>query len=211
MAIWRKNNEQTTEATKKPNRFLRLIKILAFILLFLCLIIGGVFLGVYLRVFDVNAMNEKLELYKYPVIGQYFEQPENIDEKEHSDNIELKSKPAAKSEVKQDLLKNNNANGRTNPNSAVVLTKEEIEKQMKLRQAEEKKRISKLARLYNEMKPEDAVKLLEQLDDNMVLAIMGKMEDDQVVQILPLFNTARGANLTRIMYNGKPPVVTEVR
>ena len=45
----------------------------------------------------------------------------------------------------------------------------------------------------------------------MVLAIMGKMEDDQVVQILPLFNTARGANLTRIMYNGKPPVVTEVR
>ena len=211
MAIWRKNNEQTTEATKKPNRFLRLIKILAFILLFLCLIIGGVFLGVYLRVFDVNAMNEKLELYKYPVIGQYFEQPENIDEKEHSDNIELKSKPAAKSEVKQELLKNNNANGRTNPNSAVVLTKEEIEKQMKLRQAEEKKRISKLARLYNEMKPEDAVKLLEQLDDNMVLAIMGKMEDDQVVQILPLFNTARGANLTRIMYNGKPPVVTEVR
>ncbi|WP_177505374.1 MotE family protein [Anaerosinus sp.] len=211
MAIWRKNNEQTTEATKKPNRFLRLIKILAFILLFLCLIIGGFFLGVYLRVFDVNAMNEKLELYKYPVIGQYFEQPENIDEKEHSDNIELKSKPAAKSEVKQDLLKNNNANGRTNPNSAVVLTKEEIEKQMKLRQAEEKKRISKLARLYNEMKPEDAVKLLEQLDDNMVLAIMGKMEDDQVVQILPLFNTARGANLTRIMYNGKPPVVTEVR
>ena len=174
-------------------------------------IIGGFFLGVYLRVFDVNAMNEKLELYKYPVIGQYFEQPENIDEKEHSDNIELKSKPAAKSEVKQDLLKNNNANGRTNPNSAVVLTKEEIEKQMKLRQAEEKKRISKLARLYNEMKPEDAVKLLEQLDDNMVLAIMGKMEDDQVVQILPLFNTARGANLTRIMYNGKPPVVTEVR
>ena len=211
MAIWRKNNEQTTEATKKPNRFLRLIKILAFILLFLCLIIGGFFLGVYLRVFDVNAMNEKLELYKYPVIGQYFEQPENIDEKEHSDNIELKSKPAAKSEVKQDLLKNNNANGRTNPNSAVVLKKEEIEKQMKLRQAEEKKRISKLARLYNEMKPEDAVKLLEQLDDNMVLAIMGKMEDDQVVQILPLFNTARGANLTRIMYNGKPPVVTEVR
>ncbi|WIW71583.1 MotE family protein [Anaerosinus gibii] len=211
MAIWRKNNEQTTEATKKPNRFLRLIKILAFILLFLCLIIGGFFLGVYLRVFDVNAMNEKLELYKYPVIGQYFEQPENIDEKEHSDNIELKSKPAAKSEVKQDLLKNNNANGRTNPNSAVVLTKEEIEKQMKLRQAEEKKRISKLARLYNEMKPEDAVKLLEQLDDNMVLAIMGKMEDDQVVQILPLFNTARGAHLTRIMYNGKPPVVTEVR
>lgn len=211
MAIWRKNNEQTTEATKKPNRFLRLIKILAFILLFLCLIIGGFFLGVYLRVFDVNAMNEKLELYKYPVIGQYFEQPENIDEKEHNDNIELKSKPAAKSEVKQDLLKNNNANGRTNPNSAVVLTKEEIEKQMKLRQAEEKKRISKLARLYNEMKPEDAVKLLEQLDDNMVLAIMGKMEDDQVVQILPLFNTARGAHLTRIMYNGKPPVVTEVR
>lgn len=61
------------------------------------------------------------------------------------------------------------------------------------------------------MKPEDAVKLLEQLDDNMVLAIMGKMEDDQVVQILPLFNTARGAHLTRIMYNGKPPVVTEVR
>ena len=211
MAIWRKNNEQTTEATKKPNRFLRLIKILAFILLFLCLIIGGFFLGVYLRVFDVNAMNEKLELYKYPVIGQYFEQPENIDEKGHNDNIELKSKPAAKSEVKQDLLKNNNANGRTNPNSAVVLTKEEIEKQMKLRQAEEKKRISKLARLYNEMKPEDAVKLLEQLDDNMVLAIMGKMEDDQVVQILPLFNTARGAHLTRIMYNGKPPVVTEVR
>lgn len=211
MAIWKKSNESTTATIEKPNRFLRLIKILAFILLFLCLIIGGFFLGVYLRVFDVNTMNEKLELYKYPMIGEYFEKPENVEGKAQSDNVALNSKPEANLDAKQGLLKDNNVNGKKNSSGSVVMTKEDIEKQMKLRQAEEKKRISKLARLYNEMKPEDAVKLLEQLDDNMVLAIMGKMEDDQVVQILPLFDTVRGANLTRIMYNGKPPAVTEVR
>lgn len=84
MAIWKRSEKQTTEQIQQPNRFLRSLKVIVFLLLFLCLIVGGFFLGVYLRVFDVDTINEKLELYKYPVIGQYFTTPENVDKEKKS-------------------------------------------------------------------------------------------------------------------------------
>ena len=97
----------------------------------------------------------------------------------------------------------------------VVLSKEEIEKQTKERLAAEKKRVSKLARLYNEMKPEDAAKILEGMEDDIVISILQKMDESQVSQVLTKFDTDRAANITKIMYNGLPkrpmqnPPITE--
>ena len=208
MAIWKRSEKQTTEQIQQPNRFLRSLKVIVFLLLFLCLIVGGFFLGVYLRVFDVDTINEKLELYKYPVIGQYFTMPENVDKEKNQEATKAQAeKETAQALDQKKILPDQKAD----KNTPGVIKKEEIEKQIKLRQAEEKKRVSKLARLYNEMKAEEAVKLLEQLDDDMVLSIMEKMEDDQVVQLLPLFEPSRGAKFTRMMYNGKPPAIVEVK
>ncbi len=208
MAIWKKGEKQTTEQVQQPNRFLRLLKVAVFLLLFLCLIAGGFFLGVYLRVFDVDTINEKLELYKYPVIGQYFTTPENVDKEKNEEATKTQAEKETAQALEQKKIL---PDQKTDKNTPGVIKKEEIEKQIKLRQAEEKKRVSKLARLYNEMKAEEAVKLLEQLDDDMVLSIMEKMEEDQVVQLLPLFEPSRGAKFTRMMYNGKPPAIVEVK
>ncbi len=89
----------------------------------------------------------------------------------------------------------------------VVLTKAEIEKQMKAKQAEERKRISKLARLYNEMKPQEAADVMDSLDDDMAIAILQRMDESQAAKILAKFDPDKSARLTKIMYIGVPAKV----
>lgn len=187
-------------------RIKRLIKIIFIIVLLLGLIIGGFFLGVYLRVFDVNVVNEKLELYKYPVLSEYFVKPDNVEaetEPERSEPI----KDEAKRETEKIKEENKAAVQAAAAAKPVVLTKEEIDRQIKQRQLEEKKRISKLARLYEQMKPEDAVEILNNLNDDMIIEIFGRMDEAQVSKILVKFESERSAQLTQSMYNGKPRAV----
>lgn len=210
--------EEEEYEEEKPSIFLRIFKIVAIAFVILALIIGGFFLGVYLRVFDVSQINQKLELYKYPIIGQYFEKP--LDAKEEGKGDDKSDKPGkpiiipdpkAKQQGQvEDPLKLTETEKNPDGSKPIVLDKAEIDKQLKIRQAEEKKRVSKLARLYGSMKPEKAMPILDALDDDMAIAILSKMEEDQVSKILPLFDTSKSARLTRIMYNGKPPV-TQVR
>lgn len=210
--------EEEEYEEEKPSIFLRIFKIVAIAFVILALIIGGFFLGVYLRVFDVSQINQKLELYKYPIIGQYFEKPLDAKEQDKGDDESdrpgkpiIIPDPKAKQQGQvEDPLKLTEAEKNPDASKPIVLDKAEIDKQLKIRQAEEKKRVSKLARLYGSMKPEKAMPILDTLDDDMAIAILSKMEEDQVSKILPLFDTSKSARLTRIMYNGKPPV-TQVR
>lgn len=201
------------ETEKKPRKFLRILKILALALFVLCLIIGGFFIGVYLRVFDTNIVNEKLELYKYPIIGQYFVEPVQADTNKNeeavaTDPINNEEKKTNGTDTQGKILTETTIQ---EPSPPVILDKTEIEKQLKLRQAEESKRIGKLARLYGQMKPAEAVAILDQLNDDMVIAILGKMDETQVAKILSAFETSRSARITQTMYNGKPPVISQVR
>lgn len=188
-------------------RMKRLIKIIFVILLLLGFIIGGLFLGAYLRVFDVNVINEKLELYKYPVLENYFVAPDNVEPEsalpqapeeqpaKDAEEVKEENKPEAKPAVAA---------------KPAVLTKEEINRQIRQRQQEEKKRVSKLARLYEQMKPEDAAEILNNLNDDMIIQIFGRMDEAQVSKILVKFDTDKSARLTRIMYNGKPPQIRQI-
>ncbi|MBP2633961.1 MAG: MgtE intracellular region [Firmicutes bacterium] len=213
-------DEAEEEEEEKSSIFLRILKIGAIVFFILVFIIGGFFLGVYLRVFDVSQINDKLELYKYPIIGQYFDKPlttkdenkEQGDTEKPDDPIVLPDpKAQTQAQDKTDTSsKLTEEEKKADASKPIVLDKAEIDKQLKLRQAEEKKRVSKLARLYGAMKPDKAMPILDALDDDMVIAILSKMEEDQVSKILPLFDTSKSARLTRIMYNGKPPV-TQVR
>ena len=92
----------------------------------------------------------------------------------------------------------------------VKLTQKEIDKLTKQRQADEKKRVSKLARLYNEMKPADAAKILETMDNDIVIAIFQRMDESQVSQILTEFDPDRAATISKIMYVGAPKRVQQV-
>ena len=194
------------KAAPKKTMWLRikaLLRLLPKIILLLILVIGGFFLGIYLRIFDTNTINEKMELYKYPIIGDYFVKPDKPVKSEDIQQPEPVDKKVTDAKINPDKALS------ADPSKPVVLTKEEIEKQMKLRQAEEKKRISKLARLYGQMKPKEAVDILDKLDDNMVVAILQKMEEPQMSKILTTFDSDRSAQLTKILYSGKP-VVSQV-
>ena len=189
------------KAAPKKTMWLRikaLLRLLPKIILLLILVIGGFFLGIYLRIFDTNTINEKMELYKYPIIGDYFVKPDKPVKSEEIQQPEPVDKKVTDAKINPDKALS------ADPSKPVVLTKEEIEKQMKLRQAEEKKRISKLARLYGQMKPKEAVDILDKLDDNMVVAILQKMEESQMSKLLTTFDSERSAQLTKILYSGKP-------
>ncbi|WP_399555551.1 MotE family protein, partial [uncultured Selenomonas sp.] len=88
-----------------------------------------------------------------------------------------------------------------------VLTKEEIEKQMKEREAQEKKRVSKLARVYNEMKPQQAAEVMKDLDDDLSVAILQKMDESQAAKTLAAMEAEQSARLTKLMYTGVPKKV----
>ena len=132
----------------------KIVKFALAAVLLLVLVVGGFLLGVYLQIFDAGTMNEKLKLYDMPIIGEFFVKPAPETEEAPQEEATGKTK-----EVLTDSKPNPNKDKDKGTSKPKVLTKEEIEKQMKEREAQEKKRVSKLARVYNEMKPQQAARL----------------------------------------------------
>ena len=160
----------------------------------ICADCGRLCSGVYLQLIDTQEANEKMKLYDLPVIGEYFVRPAPSED-------DMDKKPVE--DVKPDKDKDVNKDDKDKKESKkIVITKEEIEKQMKQREAEEKKRVSKLARLYNQMKPKDAAKAMDGLDDDMCIAILQRMDEAVVAKIMTEFNEDKTARITRIMYAG---------
>lgn len=182
-------------AKKKAGIFKRLLKLIMFLVLLLVLVVGGFALGVYLQVFDTNEVNEKLALYKLPVVGGYFPVPPGaeLEEKEETPSPK-EDKPSVSQEEKKDEPK---------PSKPVTLTREEIERQTKEREAAERKRISKLARLYNEMKPQEAADAMAALDDDLTVAILQRMDEGNAAKTLAKMEPDKTARLTKIIYEGK--------
>ncbi|MBO6202075.1 MAG: magnesium transporter MgtE [Selenomonas sp.] len=189
-------------AKKKKKKGSKIVKVLLMLFLLLVLIAGGFALGVYLQLIDTQEANEKLKLYDLPVIGEYFVRPAPSEA-----DMEKMPVEDAKPDKDKDLKKDDKDKKES---KKLVITKEEIEKQMKQREAEEKKRVSKLARLYNQMKPKDAAKAMDELDDDMCIAILQRMDEAVVAKIMTEFDEGKTARITRIMYAGtKKEVNTE--
>ena len=189
-------------AKKKKKKGSKIVKVLLMLFLLLVLIAGGFALGVYLQLIDTQEANEKLKLYDLPVIGEYFVRPVPSEA-----DMEKMPVEDAKPDKDKDLKKDDKDKKES---KKLVITKEEIEKQMKQREAEEKKRVSKLARLYNQMKPKDAAKAMDELDDDMCIAILQRMDEAVVAKIMTEFDEGKTARITRIMYAGtKKEVNTE--
>lgn len=159
------------------------------------LLIVGFILGIYLGLFDQEEMNEKYGIYDWPIIGESFVRPLSEEELAAQEAERIAQEAEAKRKADEEAK-----------SKPVKLTKEEIDKQTQERQAAEKKRIGKLSRLYNEMKADDAAKILTGLDDDMSIAIMQKMDESQVSQILASeeFGAEHAAEITRKMYRGMP-------
>lgn len=171
------------------------LKILFILILLLVLIAGGFALGVYLRLFDTQSLNEQYGLHELPVVGEYFVPPAG----EQHNAAETASSPPASAGTP--------ASAAAAPKKApenVKITKEEIEKQQKEREAAEKKRVTKLARLYNDMKAADAAKVMESLDIDLCIAILQRMDEGNAAKVMAAFEPERAAQITQIIYEGVP-------
>lgn len=178
----------------------KIVKIALAAILLLVLVAGGFLLGVYLQIFDAGTMNEKLKLYDMPIIGEFFVKP--APETGEALKEDVSGKP--KEELTDSKPDPDKDKGQSKPK---VLTKEEIEKQMKEREAQEKKRVSKLARVYNEMKPQQAAEVMKDLDDDLSVAILQKMDESQAAKTLAAMDADQSARLTKLMYTGVPKKV----
>ena len=174
------------------------LKILFILILLLVLVAGGFALGVYLRLFDTQALNEEYGLHELPIVGEYFVPPAGVEEHSETATTHTGTAPAAAAAPKKS-------------SESVKITKEEIEKQQKEREAAEKKRVTKLARLYNDMKPADAAKVMETLDIDLCIAILQRMDESNAAKVITAFEPSRAAEITQIIYEGTPRRAAKAR
>lgn len=180
--------------SKKKRRLL-----LAFVVLFsLFLLLGASFIaGIYLKFIDGPALAQRFKLYDYPLIGQYFPRPAT-----NFETVDLPPETAEAPPVDPQLPA-----PPASPATPALLGPAQAdidkEKAAKIAKQEEAKRISKLARLYNGMKPDEAVPILKELDDDTIISILNKMDEDQVAKIMAQFDPKRAARLTQSMLKGK--------
>ncbi len=173
------------------------LKILFGLILLLVLVAGGFALGVYLRLFDTQALNEEYGLHRLPIIGDYFVPPPGSDGAAQTGGTANDTGTSAHGVASGGSKKHAE-------NSSVKITKEEIAKQQAAREAAEKKRVTKLARLYNDMKAADAAKVMESLDVDLCIAILQRMDESNAAKIMSSFDPARAAEITQIIYEGVP-------
>ena len=190
------------------------------LVLLILIFLSGIALGacIYLGVVDedkVAWMNEKMGLYKLPIVGakqpfEYFTVPPGViwpePEPESEEEKAKKEKHVAKKE-EGDAAKDKDKD-KPKKSKDVTLSKEEIEKQTKLREAAEKKRISKLARIYDSMKPEDAAKALDGVEPDTVVLILQKMNEASAANVLSKMEPLMAAQITQMLFEGTQQRVT---
>ena len=198
----------------KKKSFLSKITTFLFVILFLLiLLIGGAVAAIYLQVVSdeqVQWANENLGLYKLPVVGadqmlEYFKVPDGVvwpepepepepteEEKNKSQTDVAANNPSAKAAAEGDKQKSKD----------VKISRKEIEEQMAARETAEKKRISKLARIYENMKPEEAAQALDGVEMDTVVLILQKMTEDSAAQVLAKMEPIQAARLTQMLFEG---------
>ena len=179
--------------------------ILIGLILLTALVIGGFVAAVKFDVLgteDIAMLNEELGLYRLPFVGngRYFEVPEGVEwppppeEKVEPPKEEKpKEEPKPKKEEKPKEVK---------------VDKKAIEEQRAKREAEEKKRVTRLARIYENMKPEQAANALVNVDWDTTVLIFQRMNEDSVAQILAKMEPEAAAQLTEMLYAGTQRRVT---
>lgn len=212
-------------------RFLRKIKFffkaIAFLLLLAVLAIAGFAAGIYFELIDseqTKQVNEALNLYKLPFVGEYFDIPEGAewtreDNKNATEsfvnaiNEGIDSATTTVTEVADQIMKPE-PEPEPPKSKEIKISQKEIEEKMQEREAAEKKRISKLARVYASMKADAAAEAIGNLDSDTAILILQKMEDDAAAQILAKMDPFIAAQLTEMMLRGverRGPLPAEIR
>lgn len=160
---------------------------------------------------QVAMLNEELGLYKLPLVGngKYFEVPEGVEwppKPEPEPEPEAAKEPEA--EKKPEAAKETEKPKPADKSTEVKIDRKAIEEQRIKREAEEKKRVTRLARIYENMKPEQAANALINVDWDTTVLILQRMNEDAVAQILAKMEPEDAAQITEMLYAGTQRRVT---
>lgn len=192
----------------KKNSFLSKLKIIliVFFILFL-LTIGAAAAAIYFEVVSddqVQWANENFGLYRLPLVGagetfEYFTVPDGVvlPETEQEENKQTTTTTATVASKTDDKKNADDAKKKE-----VKISRKDVEAQMAAREAAEKKRISKLARIYENMKPEDAAKALDGVELDAIVLILQKMNESSVANILSKMEPLMAAQITQMLFEG---------
>ena len=193
---------------KKETSFLGKIRnILIGLIVLVILIVGGFAAAVKYGVLsteNVAMLNEELGLYRLPIVGngKYFEVPEGVEWPPKEEEPQKETSPAEPEPVIEEKPK-----VEQKPKE-VKIDRKAIEEQRAQREAEEKKRVTRLARIYESMKPEDAANALINVDWDTTVLILQRMNEDSVAQVLSKMEPEAAAQLTEMLFAGKQRRVT---
>ena len=194
---------------KKKSIFRRIATIFLVLFILLVLAVGGVFAAVHFDYLDRAVIDEKLQwanekvgLYKLPLVGyggmfEYFEVPEGV----------IWPPPPEPEPEPEEATVAANTPAPTPPpeprkSKEVKISQKELEAQAAAREAAEKKRISKLARIYDNMKPEEAAKALDSVNIDTVVLILQKMDESNAGKVLAKMDSAHAAQITQMLMDG---------
>lgn len=196
------SNVEQTEVMTKGQKLKKKLKKLLIILLILLILLGGFFGGIYLRILNIDKINQSLHLYDWPVIGANFKKTDagaTTGKTQKVDVAGTDKGTQATVQTAPDAVDQKTAIEQSKP---VILTKKQLDEQKKAREDEVKKRISKISRIYTQMDPKKAAAILVNLDNNTIAVILQKMPDNTSAKIMENMDSARSAQLTKTLYNG---------
>ena len=193
---------------KKKSFFSKIITFLMVVFFLLILAIGACIACIYFEVVSkdqVDWANETVGLYKLPVVGagqplEYFAVPEGVIWPEPEPEPEPKEDPNKPATTT--VATTTQATETQQKSKDVKISRKEIEAQMAAREAAEKKRISKLARIYENMKPEEAAQALDGVEMDTIVLILQKMSEDSAAQVLAKMEPIQAARLTQMLFEG---------
>lgn len=195
----------------KLKKILRKVRNILIGLIVLTVLIVGAFVAAVkfdvLATEDIALLNEELGLYRLPFVGngRYFEVPEGVEwpppEPEPETEPEPKPpppEPTPEPEVKPEPTPEKPK--REEKPKEVKIDRKAIDEQRAKREAEEKKRLARLAKIYESMKPEAAANALINVDWDTTVLILQRMSEDSVAQILSKMEPEAAAQLTEMLY-----------
>lgn len=182
------------------------------IIAFIGIIIGVVYALDFLGIINFSNMASKV-----PIIGQYFS--DNKPLKVNSDNnkgkneqvkglMEANQKLAdSNKDLQNKLTVMNNQLNKINTEKSDLENKynEELAKSQAQNDPSQKnledEKYRKLAKYYSSMKPDAAVKIMNELDDYLVIEILNRVDADQTTKILSKMDPKKAANISKQMAN----------
>lgn len=201
------NNDDLNDTDEQPKEessiFSKIRNFFILMIVLAVLVVGGFIAAVKtekLSTEDVAMLNETFGLYRLPLVGngRYFEVPEGVE-------WPPKEEPKPEETTKPEPVVEEKPAPRA---TEVKIDKKAIDEQRAQREAEEKKRVTRLARIYESMKPEAAANALINVDWDTTVLILQRMSEDSVAQILSKMAPETAAQITEMLFAGNQRRVT---